>query len=147
MKRVNHWVLEKAPIDAEGFIYKITNNITKKFYIGKKSFWSSKKTKSGKISKSKKNRKESDWRRYKSSCDLLLNDIKELGVSNFTFTILFICGRNQYSPKNYLSYKEIEYQIKHQCLLNENCYNTVLGSTNIYLMKKEKNNGKQKRLF
>lgn len=72
-----------------GFIYKIRNHLTGKLYIGKKLFWfkSSKQVKG----KKKKILIESDWRKYWGSNKVLLEDINQLGVENFTREILHLC--------------------------------------------------------
>ena len=49
--------------------------------------------------------------------------------------MLFICDCPYYSPKDYLNYKEIEYQIKYQCLIRDDCYNTSLGNASMFLRK------------
>ena len=52
-----------------GFVYIITNNITKRKYIGKKFFWS---TKRKQVNKKRKTYKvESDWQEYWSSSEEL----------------------------------------------------------------------------
>jgi hypothetical protein len=63
--------------DYYGFVYCITGPNGRK-YIGRKYF----------SSKFGKKRKESDWKKYKSSCKELIDDIKSLGENNFIFEIL-----------------------------------------------------------
>ena len=78
--------------DYFGFVYLITNTKTGKKYIGKKFL-----TKAGYKQvkgKRRKIRKISDWEEYYGSSKYLHEDIKELGVSNFTREILHLCKSN-----------------------------------------------------
>ena len=85
-----------------GFVYKITNNITNKFYIGKKVYWNNKKHKLTKAQLAEQTgpgrkptheiiRVESDWRTYWGSNKQLLADIKEHGEENFSCWIYKQC--------------------------------------------------------
>lgn len=100
-----------APEDAFGFVYLITNVTTGQRYIGKKQFWSllTKKV------KDRKNRvhykKESDWKKYWSSCGELKEDLQCLGEESFIREIIAI-----YATKGELTFGEIEHQIKHDVL-------------------------------
>jgi Putative endonuclease segE, GIY-YIG domain/NUMOD3 motif len=98
---------ETAPENAFGFVYCISNLSTGQKYIGKKQFWSylTKKV------KGRKNRvhyqKESDWKKYWSSCAELKEDVQQIGAANFVREIVEI-----YKSKGELTYGEIEHQIK-----------------------------------
>lgn len=107
----NNEELSEYPEGYFGFIYKITNIITGRSYIGKKQFLSyrSKKVK-GKIRK-KRYTKESDWKNYWGSCEELLAEIKESGTQNFRREIVKFC-----KTKGELTYSEVELQIKSDCL-------------------------------
>lgn len=100
-----------APEDAFGFVYLITNSNTGQKYIGKKQFWSllTKKV------KDRKNRvhykKESDWKKYWSSCGELKEDLQCLGEGFFTREIICFCA-----TKGELTYSEVEHQIKNDVL-------------------------------
>jgi hypothetical protein len=100
-----------APEDAFGFVYLITNTHTGQKYIGKKQFWSllTKKV------EGRKNRvhykKESDWKKYWSSCGELKEDFQCLGESAFSREIVTI-----YSTKGELTFGEMEHQIKNDVL-------------------------------
>ena len=76
----------EPPPDSIGFVYKITNSLTGRAYIGKKllQFKGTKQVKG----KKKRTLVESDWRTYNGSNVELQNDIAALGETNFVFTIL-----------------------------------------------------------
>jgi hypothetical protein len=74
------------PNNKYGVIYKITNNITGQYYIGKKALYKGK-----------------PYETYWGSCKELLADIKQYGKDKFNKEIL------QYCDTSYeLSYYEIE---------------------------------------
>ena len=75
--------------DNYGFVYIITNNETKRKYIGKKFFYSTK-TKQVK-GKRKRMKVSSDWQSYYGSNAELQNDVKLLGEENFTREIIHLC--------------------------------------------------------
>lgn len=83
-----------------GVIYKITNNLNGKYYIGKKCLHKGKK-----------------WENYWGSSKELQADIKQHGKHNFSKDILIYCD-SSYE----LSYYEIDQMIKHNWL-NDDCYN------------------------
>lgn len=114
----------------EGFIYRITNLDTGKIYIGKKSLYSSRKTRISKTEKKatgtrkvfKRVVKESDWQTYYGSSDNLRSDIQTHGVKKFKREILELC-----CTKKYLNYAELSWQIKLD-VLKSNSYNgNILG--------------------
>ena len=85
-----------------GFVYIITNNITKRKYIGKKFFWT---TKRKQVNKKRKTYKvESDWQEYWSSSEELQEDVSQLGKENFTREIIHLCQTK--GNTNYLEAKE-----------------------------------------
>lgn len=139
---MNNWIFAptgKAVLQIEdlpnhdeiiGFVYKITNLKTGKFYIGKKSLHHSRKTRISKKEKAttgsrkifKKVVKESDWLSYYGSSLDLKHDVESLGPDNFKREILELC-----CTKKYLAFCELSYQIKHD-VLKANCYNgNILG--------------------
>lgn len=138
---MEHWILphggrvnclEDIPDyqNYEGFVYKITNLLTGKFYIGKKVFHTSRKTKIGKREKAetktrkifKQVTKESDWMKYYGSSEELKKDVKTFGAENFKREILELC-----CTKKFLNYSELVHQIKHD-VLRSNSYNgNILG--------------------
>ena len=117
-----------------GFIYKIVNKETGKFYIGKKAFFHNKKKKltkkelaeqtgPGRKSTTKIEQVDSGWKEYWGSSKELLADIKNLGEDSFERTIIQFC-----SNKKQLTYYEIYHQVKHEVLHTTNCYNdNILG--------------------
>ncbi len=84
-------------------------------YIGKKHFWERRKNpKTG-----RRQTKESDWRNYFGSCDLVKEDVKKLGEDKFKREILYLCPH-----KKSMSYYETYEQFKRNVLLDETYYNT-----------------------
>jgi hypothetical protein len=140
---MEHWILANSGGKAitkiedlpnyenlKGFVYKITDKTTGKFYIGKKSLHHNRKTKitkkeikeTGTRKKTKRVTKESDWLKYWGSCKELKDDIKTFGVSNYKREILVLCCTNKF-----LSYCEFAHQIKMD-VLTANSYNgNIMG--------------------
>ena len=101
---INKW-LSWNVIDSTkyfGFVYKITNLKTGKFYIGKKVFWNNKKHKLTRKQLAEQTgpgrkpvyeviRTESEWQKYWGSNKQLLADVKEYGEENFDRWILTQC--------------------------------------------------------
>jgi len=86
----NPWIYEGTPFTSDdigdyyGFVYRITNTINGKSYIGRKYFVQKRKPKGGK----RKVTSESDWKRYFDSSEELKQDIKRIGRSSFRREIL-----------------------------------------------------------
>ena len=86
----NPWIYEGNPFTSDdigdyyGFVYRITNTINGKSYIGRKYFVQKRKPKGGK----RKVTSESDWKRYFGSSEELKQDIKRIGRSSFRREIL-----------------------------------------------------------
>ena len=82
---------EEVPDNIIGFVYRITNTLDGREYIGKKLFAF---TKSRKV-KGKRNRKrtrvESDWREYFGSNKALIDDVRTHGGQSFIREILHLC--------------------------------------------------------
>ena len=124
--------LEDLPEDTFGFIYKITNKIDGKFYIGKKQIMSQTNVKLGKkelealpTQRGKKPSKklvikESNWVEYMGSNKFLLEDIKNLGEKKFMKEIIIICPN-----KKLLTYWELATQCRYD-VLQVNSYNDNL---------------------
>lgn len=120
------WIYQGAPVQhapdcAHSFVYEITNTISGRKYIGKKSLLKRKLKKSG-------NRKskifvESDWREYWGSNKELLADIAYYGEVNFTREILRWCA-----TKGDANYYELKYQILNEVLERDDYYNNYIGS-------------------
>lgn len=117
---------ENLPENAIGFIYLITNLTNNKKYIGKKLL-----TKAGTENKLLKNgtkkkvkcRKESDWKKYWSSCDELKEEVKKLGEENFKREIL--CFTYSMATHTYL---ENKYLYVNEVLESEDWYNSNISS-------------------
>jgi len=99
-----------------GFIYIIKNTITGQYYIGKKFLFHNTKRKIGKKEKAliegkgrrpdfERVTKESDWKSYFSSSEIIKEDVKQNGSDHYTREILEFA----YSKKG-LSYLEIKTQ-------------------------------------
>ena len=116
-----------------GFVYKITNTETGKFYIGKKSFFHNKKKKltkkelaeqtgPGRRSTTKVEQVDSGWRNYWGSSKELLADIKLLGEDKFERIILDFC-----ETKKQLTYSEIYHQMIYRVLFVDSYNDNILG--------------------
>jgi hypothetical protein len=141
------WIFQGKPLeecridiaDYTGFVYRITNIETGKFYIGKKLFHSTRKQKltkaelaayAGKAGRKPTHKqviKESDWRKYYSSCAALKEDITALGKHCFVREVLVLC-----KTKKQLTYWEVHLQCLYNCLLGAACYNDNINGTYYY---------------
>ena len=121
--------VEKFPENCIGFVYKITNIKTGKFYIGKKSLFSNvrkKLTKKELAEYSGPGRKptkklvtsESNWQDYWGSNKGILQEIKEEGTDSFRKEILKFCFN-----KKQLTYWEVHYQCVNEVLFSDKSYN------------------------
>jgi len=119
-----------VPVGSIGFVYKITNLVDNRIYIGKKILFTSTRKKISKRKKAElKTRKvyeivvkESNWLTYTGSSIDLNNDIEKLGKDKFKFEILeFAC------TKKYMTYCEVKYQFKHLVLENNSYNGNILG--------------------
>jgi len=123
-----HWHYHKA-IDIDswcGFVYCITNTISKKRYIGKKVFHFNRSLPPLKGKKRKRHIKvESDWRSYTGSSKQLNSDIDALGKDKFTFEILSL-----HESKSSLAYREVEMIIKSNALVRDDYYNACSHRSN-----------------
>jgi hypothetical protein len=116
------WYYENKEISDEdikeytGFVYRITNLINNKSYIGKKLFVSTRtKTLKG---KRKKVKLDSGWRDYYGSNALLKADVEALGAENFRRDILHLC-----KSKGTANYLEMREQIDRRVLESDQFYN------------------------
>lgn len=103
------------PEEFLGFVYKITNTLDGREYIGKKlAKFSKTKTIKG---KKKKFKVDSDWETYWGSSFDLQDDIEKLGVENFTREIIYYCKN-----KGSMGYLEAREQMDRRVLENPDRY-------------------------
>ena len=88
---------EFDPTEWFGFVYEVVQKSTGKSYIGRKQF----KFKRKKTKANKSRTKDSDWKDYNTSSELVQSLIEETGVEDFEFKILKLC-----SGKCELNYEE-----------------------------------------
>jgi hypothetical protein len=118
------WLYQGKEFDEEligdnvGFVYMIENVFTKKKYIGKKLFTSTRTKKVKGKTRRRKVKKQSDWLDYYGSNKQLQEDVKQFGKTCFTRTILHLC-----KTKGTCSYLEMREQVLHGALESENFYN------------------------
>ena len=103
--------------DNYGFVYRITNLVDGKQYIGKKFFYSSK-TKQVK-GKKKRFKVFSDWQTYYGSNDILKKDVIIHGQNQFKREIIHLC-----KTKGECGYLEAKEQFINGVLESDNFYNT-----------------------
>lgn len=109
-----------------GFVYLIERTNAKegekRFYIGKKQFWSNTKLKPLKGKKrARRVMKESDWRKYYGSSNDLKSELKEHGPENFKRTILHYC-----ESKWTMAYLEALEQLRYAVLFDDDFHNGIL---------------------
>lgn len=125
---MSHWlykgqIFNEVPDGAFGFIYRITNNVTGKKYIGRKYFYTTRRIKvAGKTRRTVKT-VESKWQTYTGSSKLLTEDIKTVGKDKFTFEILAIGY-----TKGQVNYLEDNLQHKLNVLTDDQYYNDSIGA-------------------
>ncbi|WP_429179246.1 hypothetical protein [Aeromonas salmonicida] len=121
---MNKWNIDEAVLkEYEGFIYRIDNIKTGKYYIGKKGFWSrAKETKKSSPKYGKRVTKESNWRVYQSSNA----EVQGWAISDCEYSVLYLC-----KSKYELAYREIESLIECQALRDPQCMNQMMGSARI----------------
>jgi hypothetical protein len=102
----NAWTFDGKEFDSEdigdayGFVYLITTPEGQK-YIGRKYFWSIRKVKG----KTRRQRSESDWKKYYGSSDLLKAKIKDSDKNLFRREIISL-----HSTKGRVNYSEVKEQ-------------------------------------
>ena len=152
------WINVPTPLQIKenaGFVYKITNLKTGKYYLGKKLFTSArtrelaKRDKEGKIIQGEKKKKikdrvESDWMSYWGSSQNLQFDLDKYGYDNFKREII------QLAPtKGTLSYFELQHQMSHDVLRDPLSYNGIVNvrlSRNIFAFEEREKNKKEKKI-
>lgn len=120
---------DKFPSGCVGFVYRITNIKTGKFYIGRKSLLSTTKKRltqkelaelkgPGKKPVFKKIVKETNWKTYWGSNKTILGEIAKDGAEDFRKEIIKFCFN-----KKQLTYWEMHYQCIEGVLLSDRSYN------------------------
>ena len=110
------WLLNGATFEEPsendyGFVYKITNNVDSKIYIGKKLFWF-KKTKTLK-GKKKRYLAPSDWKSYFGSSKAVQEDVQRLGENMFTREIIRLC-KNKGECSYYEAKAQFDYNVLYE---------------------------------
>ena len=107
----------------EGFVYEITDLVSKRKYIGKKGFWFNRSRPPLKGRKNKRRYKvESDWRDYYGSSQDLLQRLKDQGRGKFKREILHLCY-----GKGEMSYLEAKEQLMREVLLSDDYYTGIIN--------------------
>jgi hypothetical protein len=107
-----------------GFVYEIYDKEAKMFYIGKKKFWS-KVTKPPLKGRKNKRRslKESDWKSYYGSSEVVKQLVENTGEWRFKRRIIRLC-----KSAGEMSYYEMKEQLDNDVLLKpEMYYNAFVG--------------------
>ena len=114
---MNNWIdtIPESPYADDtppiGFVYRITNTLTGKMYIGRKRI--TKIVMKRVAGKRKRTIVENDWRTYYGSNKMLLQDIAQYGAQAFSREIIRWC----YS-KGELNYYEAKYHFQLDVLLH-----------------------------
>lgn len=120
MSYENPWIFDEVIFDSEdisnyvGFVYCIVNLIDGRKYIGRKYFHSIRKVKG----KSRRQRKESDWKDYYGSSKELLTDVEKHGIINFKRIMLSL-----HTTRGDVNYEEVKQQFLNNVLESDKYYN------------------------
>ena len=117
-------IFDTVPDEYIGFVYKIIDTETKMSYIGKKKFWSKVTRPPLKGRKNKRRSlKESDWKSYYGSSEVVKQLVENTGEWRFERYILRLC-----KTAGEMSYYEMKEQIENDVLLKPNeYYNAFVG--------------------
>jgi len=110
--------------DNIGFVYMVTDKETGMKYIGKKNFFS-KVTRPPLKGKKRKRRslKESDWKTYCGSSEVVKTLVEENGLGHFEREIIHLC-----KSKGELTYMELKEQVDRKVLFKPDEYhNAFIG--------------------
>ena len=126
--KFNNKVFEDAPEEYIGFVYEITDTETNMKYIGKKKFWS-KVTRPPLKGKKNKRRsiKESDWKSYYGSSEVVKELVENTGEWRFERRILRFC-----KTAGELSYFEMKEQVENDVLLKPDEYHNAFVGGKIH---------------
>ena len=97
-----------------GFVYVILSQITGRFYIGRKYFFSLRRKKG----EARRRKKESNWKDYYGSNEVLLQEISEQGKENYQRIILSL-----HTTKGDVNYEEVKQQFLCNVLEDDKYYN------------------------
>jgi hypothetical protein len=109
---------ELAKTNFEGFVYLIVEKATGKKYIGKKSFWSTRKQKG----KFRRVTSESDWEKYFSSSEEIKRLVRLYGHDAFERHIVSL-----HLTFGDAGYEEIKQQFIHNVLEDETYFNDAIS--------------------
>jgi hypothetical protein len=120
------WLYKGKPFTEEdvgdfvAFVYRITNRVDGRAYIGKKNFFK-RVTRAPLKGKKRKRRslKQSDWMEYYGSNDELNKDVEKYGPANFDREILRLC-----ETKGESTYYEAKLQFECDAIISDRYYNT-----------------------
>ena len=127
---MSEWTYNNKPFDSDmigdyiGFVYEVYDTEAKMKYIGKKKFWS-KVTKPPLKGKKNKRRslKESDWKSYYGSSEVVKDLVENTGEWRFKRKIIRLC-----KTLGEMSYYEMKEQLDNDVLLKPNeYYNAFVG--------------------
>tara|TARA_A100001391_G_scaffold201606_1_gene189057 strand:- start:424 stop:864 length:441 start_codon:yes stop_codon:yes gene_type:complete len=133
-KFVSEWTYNNKPFDSDmigdyvGFVYEVYDTETEMKYIGKKKFWS-KVTRPPLKGKKNKRRslKESDWKSYYGSSEVVKNLVENTGEWRFKRKIIRLC-----KTAGEMSYYEMKEQIENDVLLKPNEYHNAFVGGKIH---------------
>ena len=138
------WTYEGKEVDGDlvegytGFVYRITNTVNGRKYIGKKLFKSTRTKKVKGKTRRKKTVIESNWKQYYGSNAELLEDVEKYGETSFKREIIALC-----KTKGTANYLEMKYQILENALESPQYYNQWIAvkvhKSQIKLQKQNEN--------
>jgi len=114
-----HWIYNGPDFEIseyEGFCYLITNILSGRKYIGKKSFWS-RTTKKIVGKRNKRVTKESNWKTYTSSSKIINEEIGS--GETFTYEIISL-----HTSKGALAYAEVDNLVRRDALRSRSANGT-----------------------
>jgi hypothetical protein len=135
----NPWTMNGEVFDSPdkwaGFVYLIRDRENGKEYIGKKFFWSKRKSS---VKPFRRVVKESDWKQYYGSNDEIKRLVKEFGGDRFQRIILSL-----HSLERDVNYTEVKFQYMFGVLEqvdaegNSNWYNTNISGKHYFHLVKD----------